>query len=116
MRLNHHGNFHVQRFQLFEQIKKDDCAPPSPTQQQIAIHYKSLSVGFLWSGLRSDTIPPINRYIQGRINHWANRANARGLALLGASRLDIKRRLHWFFMSLGCSPRVKIVELFDYCV
>jgi len=30
MRLNHHGNFKVQRFQLFEQIKKDDCAP-SPT-------------------------------------------------------------------------------------
>ena len=26
MRLNHHGNFKVQRFQLFEQIKKDDCA------------------------------------------------------------------------------------------
>jgi len=30
MRLNHHGNFKVQRFQPFEQIKKDDCAP-SPT-------------------------------------------------------------------------------------
>jgi len=30
MRLNHQGNFEVQRFQLFEQIKKDDCAP-SPT-------------------------------------------------------------------------------------
>jgi len=30
MRLNHHGNFKVQRFQLFEQIKKEDCAP-NPT-------------------------------------------------------------------------------------
>jgi len=28
-----------------------------------------------------------------------------------ASRLNIKRLLYWFFMSLGCSPRVKIVEL-----
>jgi len=27
MRLNHHGNFEVQRFQLFEQIIKDDSAP-----------------------------------------------------------------------------------------
>jgi len=33
-----------------------------------------------------------------------------------ASRLNIKRLLYWFFVSLGCSPRVKIVELFDYCV
>jgi len=30
VKLNHHGNFKVQRFQLFEQIKKDYCAP-SPT-------------------------------------------------------------------------------------
>jgi len=30
---------------------------------------------------------------QGRINHWANRANARGLEILGASPLDIKRLL-----------------------
>jgi len=53
---------------------------------------------------------------QGRINHWAKRANARGLALLGASRLNIKTLLYRFFMFSGCSPRVKIVELFDYCV
>jgi len=25
------GGFKVQCFQLFEQIEKDDCAPPSPT-------------------------------------------------------------------------------------
>jgi len=30
MKLNHHGNFKVQRFQLCKSIKKDDCAP-SPT-------------------------------------------------------------------------------------
>jgi len=30
MRLNHHGNFKAQRFQLLEQIKTDHCAP-SPT-------------------------------------------------------------------------------------
>ena len=27
MRLNHHGNFKVERFQLFKWIKKDNCAP-----------------------------------------------------------------------------------------
>jgi len=53
---------------------------------------------------------------QRPINHWANRANARGLALLGSSRLDIKKLLYWFFLFLGCSPRVKIVELFYHCV
>jgi len=31
----------------------------------------------------------------------------------GASRLDIKTLLHWFVIVLGCSPCVKIVELFD---
>jgi len=52
--------------------------------------------------------------MQGRINHWANRANARGLALLGTSRLNIKTLLYWFFMFLAVhqSPRVKIVEFF----
>ena len=34
----------------------------------------------------------------------------------GVSRLNIKTLLYWFFMILGCSPRVKIVELFDDCV
>jgi len=29
-------------------------------------------------------------FIQGQINHWANRANARGLVLLRASRLNVK--------------------------
>ena len=42
-----------------------------------------------------------NMYIQGRINHWAN----------WASRLNIKTLLHSCFMFLGCSPRVKIVEI-----
>jgi len=32
----------------------------------------------------------LTTYSQGRINHLANRANARGLALLGASGLNIK--------------------------
>jgi len=53
---------------------------------------------------------------QGQINHLENQANARGLALLGASRLNDKTPLYWFFMFLGCYPRVKIVELFNYCV
>jgi len=34
---------------------------------------------------------------QGRINHWANRSNVRGLALLGASRLNIKSLLYTGF-------------------
>jgi len=34
----------------------------------------------------------------------------------GASRLNIKTLLYWIFMFLGCSPRLQIVELFDYCV
>ena len=34
----------------------------------------------------------------------------------GASRLNIKTLLHWFLMFLGCSPCVKIVKLFAYCV
>ena len=55
-------------------------------------------------------------YRQGRINHWANWANAWGLALFGVSRLNTKTLLYWIFMFLGCSPRLKIVELFDYCV
>jgi len=40
------------------------------------------------------------------INHWANRANP---------RLNTKILFYWMFKFLGCSPRVKIVELFDYC-
>jgi len=39
-----------------------------------------------------------------------------GTSRFGASRLNIKTLLYLFFMFLGCSPRVKIVELFDYCV
>jgi len=34
----------------------------------------------------------------------------------GASRMDIKTLLYWFFVFLGCSPRVKMVELSDYWV
>ena len=41
MRLNHHGNFKGQRFQLFEQIKKDVCAP-SPT-----VHHLPLPIGMV---------------------------------------------------------------------
>ena len=55
-------------------------------------------------------------HIQGRINHCANRANARGLELLGASRLNVKTFLLLDFHDLGCSTRVKNVELFDYYV
>jgi len=32
------------------------------------------------------------------------------------SRLNIETLLYWFFMFLGSSPRVKIAEIFDYCV
>jgi len=32
------------------------------------------------------------------------------------SRLNTKTLLYWFFTFLGCSTRVKIVQLFDYCV
>jgi len=43
---------------------------------------------------------------QGRINHWANRANARGFALeYQSTRLLV-------FMFLGCSPCVKLIEFF----
>jgi len=54
---------------------------------------------------------------QGQINHWANRANTQDFTLLGASHLYIKiPLLYCFFMFLGCSPRIKIVELFDNCI
>jgi len=66
----------------------------------------------LWDGNGTDKYVP---WTTLRINHWANRANARGLALLGASHLNIKA-LHWFFIFLGYSPRAKIVELFGHCV
>ena len=55
-------------------------------------------------------------HAEGWINPWGNRANDRMLALLGASRLNVKALLYWFFMFSGCSPRVKIAELYDYCV
>jgi len=45
---------------------------------------------------------------QGRINHWASRANARGLTLLGASRLNIKTFLYCFFRFLDCSQHVEL--------
>ena len=32
----------------------------------------------------------------------------------GASHLNMKTLIYWFFMLLGCSPRVEIVELCDY--
>jgi len=41
MRLNHHGNFKVQRFQLFEQIEKDDCVH-SPTVPHLPLRKKNL--------------------------------------------------------------------------
>jgi len=37
MRPNHHGNFKVQHFQLFEQIKKDNCTPSS-TMPHLPLH------------------------------------------------------------------------------
>jgi len=49
-------------------------------------------------------------YPQVRINHWANRANARGLPF---EYQNIQ--LHVFYV-LDCSPRNKIVEFFDDCV
>jgi len=49
MRLNHHGNFKVQRFQLFEQIKKDDCGP-SPTVPHLPLLFLGQENGyFCWS-------------------------------------------------------------------
>jgi len=58
----------------------------------------------------------LSPWTQGLVNHWANRANARDLALLGVSRLNTKILLYWIFKFLGCSPRVRNVERFDYCV
>jgi len=42
MRLKHHENFKVQRFQRFEKIKKDDCAP-SPTVPHLPLLYTILN-------------------------------------------------------------------------
>jgi len=70
----------------------------------------------LWPNLHLTNSAQQQDCSQGRINHWAKRGIARGLTLLGASRLNAKTLLYWFFMFLGCSPRVKIAELFDYCV
>jgi len=57
--------------------------------------------------LQSKMINPCN---QGRINHWQIGQ------MHGASRLNSKTLFYWFFMFSSCSPRVKIVELFDDCV
>jgi len=43
MRLNHHGNSKVQRFQLFEEIKKADCVP-SPTMPHFPLLVKMTSL------------------------------------------------------------------------
>ena len=44
---------------------------------------------------------------QGQINHWANWANARGLALLGPRAWLLKHSFTGFSCLLGCSTRVK---------
>jgi len=49
---------------------------------------------------------------QGRINHWANRANARGLAL----EYQNIQNIPLCFMFLGCSLHVKIADFFDDCL
>jgi len=48
--------------------------------------------------------------------NYENPANARGLALLGASLLNIKTLFCWFSMFSGFLPLVKIVEIFNKCV
>jgi len=49
-------------------------------------------------------------FSQGRINHWANRANVRGLAL---EYQNTPLLVFHVFRLFAC---VKIVELFDDCV
>jgi len=58
-----------------------------------------ITIFFYFSGWRAKLSTDFfKRYMQVWINHWANRANARGLTLLGASRSDIKALLCWFFI------------------
>ena len=59
----------------------------------VTLHEVRINVYFI---LISESRPYALSYRQGRINHWASRTNARGLALLRASRLDIKTLLYWF--------------------
>jgi len=65
--------------------------------KQINVITGAPSEGRAWSNC--PRFPPLIRpWKEGQINHRANRTNARGLALLGASRLNIKTLLYWFFM------------------
>jgi len=48
MRLNHHGNFKIQRFQLFEQIKKDGCTPsPIVPHLPLPFSFQNTSLQFI---------------------------------------------------------------------
>jgi len=49
--------------------------------------------------------------MQGQINYWQTGQMPGGLALLGASLLNVKTSLCCFFMFLDCSPRVKYAEI-----
>ena len=53
MRLNHHGNFKVQHFSLFQQIKKEDCAP-SPTVPHLLNVFSVFRTKLFWSRIRKD--------------------------------------------------------------
>jgi len=53
--------------------------------------------------------------VESRPTIRAGLTNGQTGQMRGASRLNTKT-LHWFFMFLGCSLRVKIAEVFVYCV
>jgi len=53
MRLNHHGNFKVQHFSLFQQIKKEDCAP-SPTVPHLLNVFSVFRTKLFWSRSQKD--------------------------------------------------------------
>ena len=52
-------------------------------KQKNSVHFATRGIALLWSFFHLSCS-------QGRINHWANQANAWGFTLLGASRLNVK--------------------------
>jgi len=59
---------------------------------------------------------PLPKFLATRLYGRAELTIGQTGQMPGASRVNIKILLYWFFRFLGCSPRVENVELFDDCV
>jgi len=70
-------------------------------------------IGTAFQHLFFSTVPLFNRHDLGFLTEdKAGSTIGQTGQMPGASRLNIKRLVYWFFRYLGCPPRVNIVELF----